>query len=131
MKKWIVAVVTVLAVALGFTSAQPTRAQGYTCTQSYVVQYGDNLFRIARRFGTTVWALQQLNGIANPNHIYAGQWLCVAQGYTGSTYVVQYGDTLARIARRFGVNLYTLAQANNIWNINRIYAGQVLVIPYY
>jgi lysozyme len=131
MKHWIVAIVTLLAVGLGF-AAQPALADGYyTCTQTYVVQRGDNLFRIAQRFGTTVWALQQLNGIANPNRVYAGQVLCVAQGYTGSTYVVQYGDTLARIARRFGVNLYSLAQANNIWNINRIYAGQVLVIPRY
>jgi len=132
MKKWIVVVVTLLAVALGFASARPAQAHGhYICTQSYVVQYGDNLFRIARRFGTSVWALQQLNGIANPNRVFAGQVLCVSQGYAGNTYVVQYGDTLARIARRFGVNLYTLAQANSIYNINRIYAGQVLVIPYY
>lgn len=132
MKNWIIAIVALLAVGLSFAAAQPARAQGYyTCTQTYVVQYGDNLFRIALRFGTTVWALQTLNGIANPNRVYAGQVLCVSQGYTGNTYVVQYGDTLARIARRFGVNLYTLAQVNRIYNINLIYAGQVLVIPRY
>jgi|GEM_PF-3376609 len=47
----------------------------------------------------------------------------------GRTYVVQYGDTLAIIARRYGVNLYALAQANGIYNINLIYAGQRLRIP--
>ena len=33
------------------------------------------------------------------------------------------------IAAHFGVNVYYLAQANGIWNINYIYVGQVLVIP--
>lgn len=41
----------------------------------YVVQRGDTLSQIAARFGTTVTALQQLNGIDNPNVIYAGQRL--------------------------------------------------------
>lgn len=48
---------------------------------------------------------------------------------SGQIYVVQRGDTLFRIARRFGVNLYALAAANGITNVNRIYAGQRLVIP--
>jgi hypothetical protein len=48
---------------------------------------------------------------------------------SGQVYVVQRGDTLFRIARRFGVNLYALAAANGITNVNRIFAGQRLVIP--
>jgi LysM repeat protein len=42
---------------------------------TYVVRRGDNLSRIARRFGTTAAALARLNGIANPSLIYAGQVL--------------------------------------------------------
>jgi len=48
---------------------------------------------------------------------------------TGRTYVVQPGDNLYRIAIRFGVNVWTLAQYNGIYNINSIYAGQRLRIP--
>jgi nucleoid-associated protein YgaU len=48
---------------------------------------------------------------------------------SGQVYVVQRGDTLFRIARRFGVNLFALAAANGITNVNRIFAGQRLVIP--
>ncbi len=48
---------------------------------------------------------------------------------TGRTYVVQPGDNLYRIAIRFGVNVWTLAQYNGIYNINAIYAGQRLRIP--
>ncbi len=43
----------------------------------YVVHPGDNLTWIAMRFGTSVWAIAQANGLANPNVIYAGQRLVI------------------------------------------------------
>jgi lipoprotein-anchoring transpeptidase ErfK/SrfK len=46
-----------------------------------------------------------------------------------ATYVVQRGDTLFRIASRFGVSMNNLAAANAIIWYDRIYVGQVLVIP--
>lgn len=45
------------------------------------------------------------------------------------TYVIQRGDTLMAIATQFGVNVYTLAQLNGIYNINVIYWGTTLLIP--
>ena len=45
------------------------------------------------------------------------------------TYIVQRGDTLFGIAASHGVNLAALAAANNIYNLELIYAGQVLIIP--
>ena len=45
--------------------------------KTYTVQRGDTLFSIAVRFGTTVFALQQANNIANPNFIYPGQVLTI------------------------------------------------------
>jgi lysozyme len=42
---------------------------------------------------------------------------------------VRYGETLSSIGRLYGVNAYAIARANGIWNPNRIYAGQVLLIP--
>jgi LysM repeat protein len=47
----------------------------------------------------------------------------------GRVYIVQEGDTLYRIANRFGVKVATLAQANGITNMSLIYVGQRLVIP--
>lgn len=49
--------------------------------------------------------------------------------YAQTTYVVQYGDTLARIAARYNTTVQAIATANSIYNPNHIYAGQVLVIP--
>ena len=43
------------------------------CT--YRVRWGDTLFSIARRFGTTVWVLAAANHLANPNMIFAGMIL--------------------------------------------------------
>lgn len=118
-----------MSLLSAFAAVPAAQASGY-CTQWHTVQWGENLFRISLRYGTTVAHLQSLNGITNANRIYAGQLLCVSQSTSGGTrYVVQYGDTLARIARRYGVNLYTLASYNNIRNINLIYAGQTLFIP--
>lgn len=46
-----------------------------------------------------------------------------------TVYVVQRGDTLARIAARYGVSVSAIAAANGIRNANLIYTGQRLVIP--
>lgn len=51
-------------------------------------------------------------------------------GYTiVAYYTVRYGDTLAGIARYYGTTWPAIAAANNLWNPNYIYAGQVLGIP--
>ena len=110
---------------------------------TYVVRPGDTLFRIALQHNTTVQAIAEANRIVNPNLIYVGQVLTIPGGGTGAppappapppptgttTYTVQPGDTLYRIALRFGTTAQAIAQLNNITNINLIYVGQVLRIP--
>ncbi len=96
---------------------------------TYTVQPGDTLSGIAAKYGTSVDALVQLNGIKNPNLIYAGQVLKLPGGaasQTASTYTVQPGDTLSGIAARFGTTVSKLVQLNGIKDPNRIYAGQIL-----
>jgi LysM repeat protein len=44
-------------------------------------------------------------------------------------HVVQPGDTLYRLALRYGTTVYAIAQANNLANINLIHVGQKLIIP--
>lgn len=47
---------------------------------------------------------------------------------TGS-YTVRWGDTLSHLARRFGVPVSTLANANDIDDADRVLAGEKLTIP--
>jgi LysM repeat protein len=104
---------------------------------THVVQRGENLFRIALRYGTTVQAIASANGIANPARIYVGQKLTFSTPggqpppppAGATTYVVQPGDNLFRIALRYNLNYMYLAQYNGIANPSYIYAGQVLRIP--
>ena len=104
----------------------------------YVVRSGDTLSKIASRFGTTTQELVKLNDISNPNLIYVGEILkipvinSVKSGASSkqyqSTYVVQNGDTLSKIASRFDTTVQYLARINGIKNPNLIYTGQVLKI---
>jgi peptide/nickel transport system permease protein len=104
---------------------------------THVVQRGETLFRIAQRYGTTVEAISKANAIANPSRIYVGQRLVIPTPGTQppplpsseTTYVVQPGDNLFRIALRHNVSYLALARYNGITNPSRIYVGQVLRIP--
>ena len=106
----------------------------------YVVKPGDTLYRIASLYGVSVAAIVSANNITNPNLIHPNQVLVIPTG--GSTpstpstpptsttrYTVQAGDTLYRIAARYGTTVTAIANANNITNVNLIRVGQVLVIP--
>ncbi len=113
-------------------ATSPPPAEGGT----HVVQQGENLFRIALRYGVTVEAIANANGIANPALINTGQTLTIPSGAqtssppTGATtYVVQAGDNLFRIALRYNMSHVHLAQHNNITNPSNISVGQVLNIP--
>lgn len=96
--------------------------------QTYYVQKGDTLRKIASRFGTTVDVLIKLNPqISNPNVIYVGQAIKVPGESDPATYAVQKGDTLRIIANKFGTTVDKLLSLNpNIKNPNVIYVGQVL-----
>lgn len=116
-----------------------TLPQMATPSTVYTVAPGDTLSMIARRYGVSVEELAAFNMLTNPNLIYVGQQLRIPAGGGGTSasahptggqiYVVQAGDTLAGIAARYGVPVWTLAQANKIVNPNVVYVGQRLLIP--
>jgi len=100
----------------------------------YTVQWGDTLFSLARRFGTTVEAIVALNGLADASNIRVGQMLRIPGTYapdpgSGQEYIVQPGDTLFSIARRYGTTVEAIQRANGIVNPTYISVGQRLVIP--
>lgn len=107
-------------------------------TITYVVQAGDTLSSIALRFNVTQQSLALLNNLSNPSRIFVGQFLRIPPiggpvvtptPTTPFRHVVQSGETLAAIGRRYNVNIYDIARANGLLNLNAIYVGQALVIP--
>lgn len=65
---------------------------------------------------------------AEPAAHASGQKAIVAGGGT-TTYVVQPGDTLSAIARRFNTTVQELVRLNHIPNPNLIHVGQKLTVP--
>jgi len=97
---------------------------------TYTVQRGDTLITIAARHGVSVSQLAQANGLSWNSWVYAGQRLTIPgpQPGPGTVYVVQRGDTLSSIARRFGTTIKGIMSTNQLFT-TRIYVGQRLVIP--
>jgi LysM repeat protein len=112
-----------------------------SCTSFITVQPGDTWSSIATTCGTTVDALQA----ANPSvgwFLFPGQVLYIplvtgtpAPAYyppqsVGSTYVIQWGDTLGDIALRYGISLSDILSVNpQIWNADLIFPGQTINLP--
>jgi LysM repeat protein len=127
-------VMVILVASFAYTGS----ASAWGCASYITVQWGDTLSGIAQRCGTTVAAIQA----ANPGlgwKVYAGQTLYIPSGYASdpvyyppsyNTYVVQKGDTLAKIAARIGVSWRDILAVNpQIYNPSLIYAGQVINLP--
>ena len=106
----------------------------------YRVERGDTLSDISGQFGVAIGALKRNNNIRNANRIYPGRLLLIegpsnrpalasADSQRPSEYQVRRGDTLARIARKFGISQTTLQRLNKISDPHRIYLGQVLLLP--
>lgn len=110
------------------STQKPTPAPA-PAARTYTVKSGDTLSGIAAKYGTTYQHLAAINGIDNPNLIYAGQVIKIdGTAIPAKTYTVQGGDTLSDIAARYGTTYQKLAQINGIVDPNVIYPGQVLRI---
>ncbi len=115
--------------------------------RSHIVERGDTISRIARRYGVSARALASANGIRNPRALPVGRRLRIpgaveaaivadsasrrppAKAAVAKTYTVRRGDTLSSIARRHGTSVRQLLAANNIERADRIRAGQKLRVP--
>jgi len=125
-----IAVLLVAALTAALLAA-PAAAQGRT----HVVQPGENLYRIALKYGVTVDDLMRVNGLVDPRQLRVGQVLIIPGGAAPAadviapgSYVVRAGDTLYSIARRAGTTVRAVMDANRLHS-EAIFVGQILIIP--
>lgn len=121
----------ILALLVAVLPAGTAQAETVICKAFHVVQRGETLTQIANRYEVSVAHIVQANGIRNPNRIFPGQRLCIpdASPLCKFIHVVKRGETLSRIARRYGVSVAAIVQANELRDPNRIVPGQMLCIP--
>lgn len=136
--------------------SQPPPAADIACNVKgvHIVAQGENLYRISLRYRMSIEGLARMNNIWDPNYLRVGQRLQTLSCYTvrsygwwvwergpvpppaitdsgmvgSSTYIVQQGDTLYRIAVRFNTTVRDLIIANGLPNEN-VAAGQRLFVP--
>ena len=137
------------AAPAGATPVPPTTAPGAAPTyvaanvsrpEDYVVQEGEWIYCLARRFDVNPYDLIAINGLNANGDIYPGLLLDIPQSgsYTGertllnhpTTYTVSAGDTIYTIACEFGdVAPESIAEQNDLSAPYTLNAGQVLTIP--
>jgi LysM repeat protein/peptidoglycan/xylan/chitin deacetylase (PgdA/CDA1 family) len=138
-------------------SGRRISAAGEPIPRYYIIQPGDTLWRLAKRFNTTVKDLVEANDIKDPNLIIVGRRLIIPTGQEPAPtpeptpspeppptpepppepppaeeyfeYEVQPGDTLWRLAQHFNTTVQKLVDLNNIQDRNLIVVGQILLIP--
>lgn len=148
-KFWVAAAASVIGSVLPFTGQTKASADTWTANtvdqvaanydsgSSYTVHSGDTLSSIAGATGVSVGTLAANNGMSTADYLYVGQTLKVKADTTSTTstsvsadatsYTVQSGDYLSKIAVATGVSVDNLVAYNNLGSQNAIiYAGQVL-----
>lgn len=100
-----------------------------TGTVQYIVQPGDTLWSLARRYGTSVDAIKIANGLTS-DLLQIGQILNIPVSQTESylEYTVQPGDSLWGIARKYNTTVSAIQELNHLTG-TLIKIGQILRIP--
>ncbi|NLJ08955.1 MAG: M23 family metallopeptidase [Treponema sp.] len=95
----------------------------------HVVQKGETLYSIAKKYGTSYQDLLDYNTIKDPSKIFVGQKIKIPDSVTEQTYKVQKGDTLFGISRIYSVSVDVIRKANGLTESSVLKEGMVLKIP--
>lgn len=115
---------------------------GLIAGETYVIQPLDTLDVIAQRYNKSLVSIQLANGLYNSAHVRPGLTIIIPEDappygmypalgamQTGTTYIVQRGDTLESIAQEFDVAVVALELANYIDSDADLFEGRTLLIP--
>lgn len=129
------------ALALAAVAATATAGAAHADEQ-YTVRSGDTVGHIAARSGSSIGAIARANRLADVSRIRIGQVLTVPAkaapapapvahpvAPVAASYTVVAGDTVGRIAKRFGTNIQAVVAANGLDGRAMIRLGQTLTVP--
>lgn len=110
-------------------------APGLALEKVHVVQRGETLASIARRYDVSISQLAALNGIDNSNYIFVGQRVVVPTETPSppvaplGVYTVDVDDSLSGIAARYGTSVEKLMAFNGLATPTAIWVGQPILVP--
>lgn len=134
------------AIAAAENSISKAKYHAYEGESIHRVRRGDSLYRIARRYGTSVNALIAENGFSKRSVIYPGMKVRIPssqrvaaaayRNYNSSssvsgakTHRIRRGETLSGIATRYRIGLSKLASFNGLTVRSKVRIGQTVRIP--
>ncbi len=97
-----------------------------TAPTAVVVESGDTIYSLSRRYGVPTRAIIEANGLEPPFRLTVGQRIVLPRQ---QEHVVAGGETLFDIAGTYGVDPYVLASANGLIAPYRLRDGQRLTVP--
>lgn len=98
----------------------------------YTIRAGDSLYNVAQRFNTTITAIIRANPGLSPDDFRVGRRICIPVEYrecSGFLYTIRAGDSIYTIARRYGVWVQDLVDANPDIDPDDLFIGQEICIP--
>ncbi len=101
----------------------------------YTIRPGDSYYSLAKRFNTTVNALQAANPNVNPTNLQIGQEICIPVPPVpgpcpgGFIYTVLAGETIYGLARRYGISVDAILAANPGLDPNSLQVARRICIP--
>lgn len=107
------------------------------CSAYHIVKSGDSLWKIAKKYKISLKELYKLNPyLKKKKFIKPGQKICISKLKKRKNrvqrkfivYKVKKGDSLIKIAKKFGVKVSDIKKMNRLKS-SRIYVGQTLKIP--
>ncbi len=99
--------------------------------EKYIIQNGDNLEIIAKKFNTTTSVIKDINNMDFNPMIRVGSEIIVPKEKEQyfSYYIIEKGDNLYQIALKYNINPELLASLNGLTMNDYIYPGQEILIP--